>query len=98
MNATADHFRRLLRDQLPLLKERWNVDSVELFGSRLREDARPDSDLDVLISFSRPTSLLRLAALEQYLSDYLRVKVDLVLRDALKPRIGRRILAEAVPV
>ncbi len=98
MNASIDQCRGLLHDQLPLLRERWNVTSLGLFGSRLRNDARPDSDLDVLVSFQRPTSLLRLVELEQYLSDLLGLKVDLVLRDALKPRIGRRILAEAVPV
>jgi uncharacterized protein len=98
MDQAMVHVRRLLSDQLPLLRERWNVASLGLFGSRLRNDARPDSDLDVLVSFQRPTRLLRLVELEQYLTDVLGLKVDLVLRDALKPRIGRRILAEAVPV
>jgi predicted nucleotidyltransferase len=98
MNLPIDHCRRLLREQLPLLRERWNVASLELFGSRIRDDARPDSDLDVLVSFHRPIGLLRLVELEQYLSDVVGLKVDLVLRDALKPRIGRRILAEAVPI
>jgi len=98
MNPSIDHCRSVLHHQLPLLKERWNVASLELFGSRLCHDARPDSDLDILVTFHRPIGLLRLVELEHYLSDLLGVKVDLVLRDALKPRIGRRILAEAVPV
>jgi predicted nucleotidyltransferase len=97
MNS-VDEFRQSLRTELPLLKARWGVASLEFFGSRLRGDARPDSDLDLLVSFERPTSLLRLVELEHYLSDLLRVKVDLVLRSSLKPRIGRRILAEAVAV
>lgn len=98
MNALLDHYRRRLREQLPLLKERYEVASLELFGSHLRGDARLDSDLDVLVSFHRAPSLFRLLDLEQYLSDQLAVKVDLVLRDSLKPRIGRHILAEAEPV
>jgi predicted nucleotidyltransferase len=98
MNASLEDFRRLLREQLPLLKERYHVAAMALFGSRLRGDARPDSDLDVLVTFARPPSLLRLVDMEQRLSDALGVKVDLVLRDSLKPAIGRRILAEAAPL
>jgi uncharacterized protein len=95
---SIDAFRQVLRSELPSLKAGWGVASLELFGSRLRGDARPDSDLDVLVSFERPTSLLRLVELEQHLSDLLNVKVDVVLRSSLKPRIGKRILAEAVAV
>ena len=97
MNS-IDAFRQVLRSELPFLKARWGVASLELFGSRLRGDARPDSDLDLLVSFERPPSLLRLVELEQYLSDLLTIKVDVVLRSSLKPRIGRRVLAEAVAV
>jgi predicted nucleotidyltransferase len=97
MNS-VDAFREVLRGELPLLKERWGVQSLELFGSRVRGDARPDSDLDVLASFWRPPSLLQLVELEQYLGNLMSVKVDVVLRNSLKPRIGKRILAEAVAV
>jgi uncharacterized protein len=97
MNA-IDSFRQTLRSKLPLLKARWGVASLELFGSRLRGDARPESDLDLLASFEHPPSLLQLVELEQYLGDLLNVKVDVVLRNSLKPRIGRRILAEAIAV
>jgi predicted nucleotidyltransferase len=83
---------------MPLLKERYHVAAFELFGSRLRGDSRPDSDLDVLVTFDRPPTLLQLIDMEQQLSDSLGVKVDLVLRDSLKPAIGRRILAEATPL
>jgi uncharacterized protein len=97
MNS-VDAFRQALRSELPLLKERWGVEALGLFGSRLRGDARPDSDLDLLVSFEHPPSLLQLVELEQYLGDLLNVKVDVVLRNSLKPRIGRRILAEAIAV
>ena len=74
------------------------VKRLYLFGSRARGDARPDSDLDVLVSFSEAPSLFRLIEMENYLSDRLGVRVDLVLREALKPRIGQRVLHEVVPV
>jgi predicted nucleotidyltransferase len=98
MPNSIDHYRRLLAEQLPLLTERYRVASLELFGSQVRGDSRTGSDLDVLVSFHRPPSLFRFIELEQYLSDLLSIKVDLVLRDSLKPHIGQRILAEATPI
>jgi predicted nucleotidyltransferase len=98
MARSFEDYRSLLKERLPELKERWHVHSLELFGSRVRNEARPDSDLDVLVTFDVTPSLFRFIALENYLTDSLGVKVDLVMRSALKPRIGQRILAEAVPV
>jgi predicted nucleotidyltransferase len=96
--AELSQTRSLLHQQLPLLAERYAVSSLGLFGSRVRGDHRADSDLDVLVTFRTNPSLLRLVELENYLSDLLGLKVDLVLQDALKPRLSRRILAEVVPV
>ena len=52
----------------------------------------------MLVEFYETPGLLRFIAMENYLSDLLGVKVDLVMKDALKPAIGKRILAEVVPV
>ncbi len=98
MNPSFEDCRALLREQLPVLKQQWHVRTLELFGSRVRNEARPDSDLDVLVTYDETPTLFRFIALENYLTDLLGVKVDLVMRSALKPRIGQRILAEVVPV
>jgi predicted nucleotidyltransferase len=98
MHECAQHYRRKLRDLLPSLAESFGVASLGLFGSYVHGAQRRDSDLDVLVSFHQTPSLLRLIELENYLSDLLGVKVDLVLRDSLKPRIGDRVLREVVPV
>jgi predicted nucleotidyltransferase len=98
MQRDVMHLRAILRQQLPSLAHRYHVTSLGLFGSYVRHENRPDSDLDVLVTFSEAPSLLRLIELENHLSDLLGVKVDLVMRDALKPRIGRQVLAEVVPV
>jgi len=91
-----ERIRAQLRTMLPALRERYGVSAIWLFGSRLRGEARPDSDLDVLVEFDdRPLSLLKFVELENYLSDALGLRVDLVEKQALKPRIGRHILAEA---
>ncbi len=51
-----------------------------------------------MVEFEHAPSLLKFIEIEQYLTDLLGVKVDLVLKDALKPAMGRRILSELVPV
>ncbi len=88
----------VLHEQLPFLAEQFQVESLGLFGSYVRGAERPDSDLDLLVSFTKPPSLLRFVELENYLSDLLGVKVDLVMRDGLKPRIAECVLSEVVPI
>lgn len=91
-------FQQVLREHLPRLASRYQVSSLGLFGSHLRGTQRVDSDLDVLVHFHQTPSLLRLIELENYLSDLLGIKVDLVLAESLKPHIGRRILQEVVAI
>jgi len=69
-----------------------------IFGSYVRGTQRPESDLDLLVSFRETPSLFRIVETENFLSDSLGVQVDLVVREALKPTIGARILAEVAPV
>lgn len=64
----------------------------------MRRQQHAGSDIDVLVTFEDPPSLFELIALENELSDAIGTKVELVMRDALKPAIGRRNLAEVVPV
>ncbi|MBI4518654.1 MAG: nucleotidyltransferase family protein [Deltaproteobacteria bacterium] len=95
---TLDEICAALRELLPTLRAKYRVSYLAVFGSHVRHAARESSDVDVLVSFSDPPGLLRFVELENLLSARLGLKVDLVMREALKPRIGRRILAEAVPV
>lgn len=87
-----------LRQELPRLRERYQVESLALFGSRVRGEGSADSDLDVLVVFQETPGLLKFLELESHLSDLLRVRVDLVMKDALKPRVSARVLREAVAV
>ncbi len=91
-------FRDVLREQLPLLKERYGVASLGLFGSYVRRQAGPGSDLDLLVRFHQTPGLIRFIELENYLSDLLGVRVDLVMAEALKPAVGQRVLAEVEPI
>ncbi len=68
------------------------------FGSVVRDEARAESDLDVLVEFDQPIDLFAFLALEEELAGLVGRRVDLVSRAALKRHMGRRIVAEAVPL
>jgi len=80
----------------PLLQDQYHVNELGIFGSYIRQEQTETSDVDVLVEFSEIPSLLTFVKLEHYLSDNLGVKVDLVHKSGLKPRLGERILAEVV--
>jgi predicted nucleotidyltransferase len=89
---------RILRKQRKELAERYNVASLSLFGSVARDEARPDSDVDLLVEFSQPIGLFKFIELQQKLEALLGSKVDLGTPRSLKPRIKERVLQEAIRV
>ncbi len=95
-NQGPTEFTRILQQHLPELRGRYNVASLGLFGSYVRGDHRKRSDLDVLVEFTEAPSLFDFIDLEQYLTGLLGTRVDLVMKSALKPRIGRCILSEVL--
>jgi len=86
----------LLRRQLPMLRTRFHVRYLGVFGSYVEGRPHKGSDLDVLVEFSEAPSLFEFMELESHLSALLGVRVDLVMKDTLKPLIGRRILSQVV--
>ncbi len=84
-----------LRLELPKIKSKYNVTSLEVFGSYVRNEQKTNSDVDILVTFSNSPSLFKYLELEDYLSALLGIKVDLVMKRSLKPNIGKRILLEA---
>jgi len=73
---------------------RYGVSSLAVFGSYARGEARSDSDVDLLVSFSRRVSLFTLIGLELELSELMGRKVDLHTEDGLSPHLRDRILKE----
>jgi predicted nucleotidyltransferase len=96
--TTLAEIRCALKAQNPLLAEKYGVTVVGVFGSYVRGEQRPDSDLDLLIEVERPAriGLMGLVELEQTLSDMLGMQVNAAIRENLKPRIGEHILQEVV--
>jgi len=95
---SLEKFLEILHEQISLLAERYSVEKLEVFGSFVRDEQKKDSDLDILVTFKKAPSLLTFIAIENHLSDLLGVKVDLVMKDSLKPKIGQQILREAISV
>ena len=96
---SVDDILHTLRSHLPELQEQYGVRSLWLFGSYVRGEERKRSDLDMLVELdNRTLSLLGFIGLENRLSDLLKIKVDLVEKDKLKPAIGRNVLKEIVRV
>lgn len=95
---TLDEIRSVLRPEMPRLREDHSVRSLEIFGSYARGDASHESDLDLLVEFDVVPTLFSIVRLENELSELIGIKVDLVMKDCLKPVLGARIFAEAVAV
>jgi predicted nucleotidyltransferase len=95
MTGSAD-ITAVLHAAMPGLRAQWPIRTLALFGSRIRDDATPDSDLDVLVEFARPVPLSSILALEERLATITGLRVDLVSAASLKPYIGERIRSEAV--
>ena len=83
---------RILKAELTYLKERFRVRRVGLFGSYARGEQTPGSDLDILVELEPPMGFFGFIDLEDYLSERLGSKVDLVTPDALKPLMKPQVL------
>ena len=92
----ADELKRKLAQCKPELKNGFQVKGIGIFGSYVRNEQNKNSDLDVLVEFEEEPGLFKFMELENYLKTILRVKVDLVMKNALKPQIGRHVLNEVV--
>ena len=88
---------QMLERAIRYLREQ-GVKNISVFGSRARGDARPNSDLDLLVDFPRGTSLFDHVGMEMELSKLLGIKVELVSRGAVSPYMRERIEGEAVAV
>ena len=89
---------RLLAKHKPLLATRFGVARLALFGSAVRDDARDDSDVDILVAFDGPATSARYFGVQFYLEDLFGRPIDLVTENALRPELRPFIEREAVHV
>jgi predicted nucleotidyltransferase len=93
-----DDVIRILQQEIEGLVDRYSISALSVFGSVARDEAREDSDIDILVEFSQPIGLFAFIDLQQNLEALLGHKVDLGTLRSLKPRIKEQVLEEAIRV
>jgi uncharacterized protein len=90
-NRLAQLLANLIRPYMDELKTKYSVASLAMFGSYVRGDQTPESDVDMLVEFSEPVGMFTFMELERVLSNIISRKVDLVSRKGIKPLIYEHI-------
>lgn len=98
MKANIDGIKGTVDKRLDFLKANFNVEKIGVFGSVARGDNDEASDVDMLVKLSEPIGIFKFIKLEEYLSQLIGNKVDLVTQQALKPAIKESIMQEVVYV
>ncbi len=98
MKKSFKEIQSILKSHKAKLIEKYGIKEIGIFGSYVRGEENKNSDVDILVEFSRDSciSLLDFVELENYLTDLLGIKVDLVEKTSLKPSIGERVRKEVV--
>jgi uncharacterized protein len=96
--TTSQEVLSLLRQHGPLLRERYGVTTLRVFGSMARGTATPTSDLDLLVRFDAPATARRFYGLQVFLEDLLGRHVDLVTEKALREEFRHRVEADAIAI
>jgi predicted nucleotidyltransferase len=90
-----DQILALLKSHKRQLKK-YGIHSLSIFGSVARDQARKNSDVDILVDFEKPVGLFEYARLKMYLEEVLGREVDLVTPEALRKELREDILREAI--
>jgi len=93
-----EKIKKILKEHKKELEEKFYVKNIAIFGSYVRGTQTKESDIDILVEFKKPITLIQFIKLENYLSELLGLKVDLVMKKSLKPYIKKQVLKEAIPL
>ncbi|HEC67206.1 MAG TPA: DNA polymerase beta [Candidatus Desulfofervidus auxilii] len=93
---TLKEIEKILKENKAILAERFKVKEIGIFGSYVRGEQKEKSDVDILVSFYEPISLLKLVSLENFLSALTGVKIDIVPKEDIRPELKERILGEVI--
>ena len=86
------------RDEVQRIAAKHGARNIRVFGSVARGEIKAESDVDLLVTFSKPTSLLKMVGLERELSATIGRKVDLLTTKSVSPYLRNRILKESRPI
>ena len=96
--SSLESLKSKLTQMKPALERKYQVTQLGIFGSYARGEQTEDSDIDILIAFEPDVKfgMVTFCTIADQLTDALGKTVDLVMKDALKPNIGQRILEEVI--
>ena len=97
-NVTFEQIYETLQQYLTKLQEQYQVKTLGVFGSYAREEATDNSDLDLLVEFYGDLTFDKYMDLKFFLEDLFDKKIDLVIRDDIKPQIREKLLGETIYV
>jgi predicted nucleotidyltransferase len=95
---SLEEIKQILKAQKPAIRQRYNVSKIGIFGSYVRGEQKKKSDVDILVEFEKPISLLKLVNLENFLADLIGTKVDVVPKEDVRTELKESILGEVVYV
>ncbi|MBR1424367.1 nucleotidyltransferase family protein [bacterium] len=93
---TIDEIKKILQENKDYFKERYFVEKFLLFGSYAKNQQTSDSDIDLLVSFTKPVDMFDFIDLQDYLIRLFDKKIDLGTLNSLKTFIKDRVLKEAI--
>ena len=95
---TLNEIKSILEKHKDELREKYGVKEIGVFGSYIRGEQKRRSDVDILVEFDEAPNMFEFIDLKEYLAHKLGTEVDLVMKSALKPTIGKYILEEVVMI
>ena len=98
MKKSLNEILKELKSILPEIQSKYSVLSIEVFGSYTINRQTSRSDVDLLVTFTKTPGLLKYIELENFISDKLNLKVDLVMKDSIKPALKNYISPQAIHI
>ena len=95
---SAEEILVRLRELKPQILQRFRAKEIQLFGSSVRREQDPGSDIDILVDFEDGADLFDLTGLAIFLENEFQQKVDVVSKRALREELQESILNEAVAI
>lgn len=96
--TTLDEIKQILAESKEELKVKYKVKEISIFGSYAKGEQKDTSDIDILVEFEKSVSLLQIVSLENFLSDILGIKVDVIPKKNIRKELKQFILNEAIPI
>ena len=98
MKSSRQDILASLKNLKKEVAKEYSVKTIGVFGSVARDEQTGQSDIDLLVEFSKPVGFVTFMRLENFLSERLGKQVDLVTSDSLKPVIRQDVLSEVIYV